>query len=190
MFYRLLVFFFLFQSYTAISQAPGIVVQAGLTSMYSKDKTITKDGEMHYGWVVGADARLLDGDLYFIIGGQYINTSLRSSTAPEFFVKRDWKVMSGRCGIGFNILRLSESMVFRSKLIGCINFLIDAPSDGLGLEGYKNLNDSFLGAGTGLGFTIGSLDLDFEYQYGLINAYNKVPDSKFGSLSLLAGFHF
>ena len=81
-------------------------------------------------------------------------------------------------------------MVFRSKLIGCINFLIDAPSDGLGLEGYKNLNDSFLGAGTGLGFTIGSLDLDFEYQYGLINAYNKVPDSKFGSLTLLAGFHF
>ena len=179
MFFRLLVFLFLFQSYTAISQAPGVVVQAGLTSMYSKDKTITKDGEMHYGWVVGADARLLDGDLYFIIGGHYINTSLRSSSAPEFFVKRDWKIMSGRCGIGFNIFRLSESMVFRSKLVGCINFLVDAPSDGLGLDGYKKLNDSFLGAGTGIGFTLGSLDFDLEYQHGLINAYNRENGATF-----------
>ncbi len=51
----------------AKGQAPGIVIQSGLTAAYSKDFKITKGNEMHYGWMVGADARLLEGDMYFII---------------------------------------------------------------------------------------------------------------------------
>lgn len=171
------------------AQAPGIVIQTGLTAMTSKDKTITKDGEMHYGWVLGADARILEGDLYFIIGGQYVSTSLRSSKAPEFFVKRDWKILNGRCGLGFNIFRISEKISLRSKLLGSVNFIVDAPRNGINIPDYI-LNDSYLGAVTGVGATIGMIDLDLEYQYGILNAYTKQPDTKFGGWTLLAGFHF
>jgi len=171
-------------------QAPGLVIQGGVTSTFSKDPFITNDGEAHYGWLVGADARILDGDLYFVVGGQYSNTSLRSSSDPNFFVKRDWTQLAGRFGIGFNLWRLSEKVSFRSKLLGSINFLIDAPKDALLVPGYQKLNDSYLGAVSGLGLTIGMFDFDLEYQYGLINAYQAQPKSKFSGISLLAGFHF
>jgi hypothetical protein len=58
------------------AQTQGLVVQAGLTSAFSKDKNITRSGEGHYGWMVGGDARILEGGMYFIIGGQYHQTSL------------------------------------------------------------------------------------------------------------------
>ncbi len=171
-------------------QAPGLVLQTGLTTMYSKDPVITKDKEAHYGWMVGADARILEGNMYFILGAQYVNTSLRSSANPEFTRKRDWKMLNGRCGLGFNILRLSENFALRSKILGSINFTLDAPSGGLGLDGYEVLNDSYLGAVTGLGITLGMFDVDLEYQYGILNAYNKQPKSTFDGFTLMAGFHF
>jgi hypothetical protein len=177
-------------SIKAKSQAPGLVLQTGLTSLYSKDPNITKDGEMHYGWMVGADARILEGNMYFIVGAQYISTSLRSSTDPEFFRKRDWTMLNGRCGLGFNILRLSEKLALRSKILGSINFTMDSPKGGLGVDGYRALNDSSLGAVTGLGVTLGMFDLDLEYQYGILNAYNLQPKSTFDGFTLMAGFHF
>ena len=48
------------------AQSPGLVIQAGLTAAYCKDKNVTKSKEGHYGWMLGADARVLEGDLYFI----------------------------------------------------------------------------------------------------------------------------
>lgn len=187
---RLIVLFLIFQVFVMSGQAPGLVIQGGLTSTFSKDPIITKNGEAHYGWLVGADARILEGDLYFIVGGQYSNTSLRSSSAPNFFVKRDWKQLSGRFGIGFNLWRISEKVSFRSKLLGSINFLMDAPKDALQIVGYETLNDSYLGAVSGLGLTLGMFDFDLEYQYGLINAYQLQSKSKFSGITLLAGFHF
>jgi hypothetical protein len=181
---------FLLVSNISSGQAPGVVIQTGLTTMYSKDPVITKSGEAHYGWMVGADARILDGGLYFIVGGQYVNTSLRSSSNPEFTRKRDWKILNGRCGLGFDILRLSEKSAIRSKILASVNFTMDAPSGGLGIDGYRLLNDSSLGAVTGLGVTLGLFDIDLEYQYGILNAYNKQPNSKFSGLTLMAGFHF
>jgi hypothetical protein len=180
----------LFFSYKSSSQAPGLVIQSGLTTMYSKDPVITKDGEAHYGWMVGADARILEGSMYFIMGAQYVNTSLRSSSNPEFTRKRDWKMMNGRCGLGFNFLRLSESFALRSKILATVNFTLDAPSGALGIDGYRTLNDSSLGAVTGLGITWGMFDFDLEYQYGILNAYNKQPNSTFDGFTLMAGFHF
>lgn len=187
---RIFVVLFILQGFLINAQAPGLVIQGGLTSTFSKDPFITKSGEAHYGWVVGADARILEGDLYFIVGGQYSNTSLRSSSKPNFFVKRDWKQLAGRFGVGFNLWQINEKVSFRSKLLGSINFLMDAPKDALLENGYKTLNDSYLGAVSGLGLTLGMFDFDFEYQYGLINAYHEQPKSKFSGLTLMAGFHF
>ncbi|MBL0098863.1 MAG: hypothetical protein IPP49_01460 [Saprospiraceae bacterium] len=98
--------------------------------------------------------------------------------------------MSGRAGIGFNVLRLSEKISFRSKIVGSINFIFDAPSDGLNIAGYKDVNDSSMGAVTGLGLTMGSIDIDLDFQYGLINVFYKQPKTTFDSWTLMAGFHF
>lgn len=174
----------------SFSQSPGLVIQTGLTTAYAKDFNITNNKGMHFGWMVGADGRLLDGDLYFIIGGQFHKTSLRSSTTPDFFKNNDWTLIHGRCGIGFNIFRINEKMSLRSKVLGSVNFLFDAPANALNIPGYTKLNDSFLGAATGIGITLGSIDLDLEFQYGIINAYNEQPKSTFDIWTLMAGFHF
>ena len=34
------------------------------------------------------------------------------------------------------------------------------------------------------------IDIDLEYQYGIMNAIYKKPDTKFGFITLMAGFHF
>ena len=185
-----ILFFLTVSVITSFGQAPGIVIQTGLTTGYSKDFNITKGKEMHYGWMVGADARLLEGDMYFIIGGQYHKTSLNSTGSAEFFKNNDWTQLHGRCGLGFNIFRLSERITFRSKLLGSINFTLEAPKDALNIPEYTTLNDSSLGAATGIGVTIGSLDIDLEYQYGIINAYYMQPKSTFDIWTLMAGFHF
>jgi hypothetical protein len=83
-FFQTILFYFLFLVF-ATGQAPGLVIQTGITTSYSKDANITSGKGLHYGWMVGADARILEGDLYFLIGGQYHKTSLKSSTSPDFF---------------------------------------------------------------------------------------------------------
>ena len=81
---RIIVLYFVFLTSMLNGQAPGLVIQGGVTSTFSKDPFITNDGEAHYGWLVGADARILDGDLYFVVGGQYSNTSLGLQVIPIF----------------------------------------------------------------------------------------------------------
>jgi len=177
-------------SFGAFGQAPGLVIQGGVSTMYAKDNNITKSNQAHYGYVVGADARLLDGDMYFIIGGQYHATSLASTSAPNFFTGNDWKILMGRMGLGFNILTFGNNIALRSKLLASINFTLDSPKGGLNIPDYMLVNDSSLGATTGIGITLGAIDVDLEYQYGFINAYNKQPKSTFDIWTLVAGFHF
>lgn len=181
--------FLLILGFTAGAQAPGLAIQAGLTTAYAKDNNITTANQAHYGWMVGADARLLDNDLYFIIGGQFHNTSLKSTSGPQFFTN-DLKVFMGRAGIGFNVFRFSEKMSLRSKIVGSLNYVIDAPDKGLNIPGFMELNDAYAGGATGVGLTIGALDLDLEFQYGFINAFYKQPKSTFDIWTLMAGFHF
>ena len=176
---------------TAHTQTQGLVIQTGLTSGFSKDNNVTRSGEAHYGWMVGADARILEGGMYFIIGGQYHQTSLISTKKADFF-KNDWQILMGRGGFGFNVINFSERIVLRSKILGSVNFIMDTTSEGLNVDGYrgKDVNDSFLGATTGVGLTLGSFDVDIEYQYGILNAFYKKPDTKFGFITQMAGFHF
>ncbi|KXK37815.1 MAG: hypothetical protein UZ09_BCD002001914 [Bacteroidetes bacterium OLB9] len=182
---------FIFISLATINaQNPGLVIYGGLSAMASKDKTITPSGHFHYGWLAGADVRLLDGDLYFLIGGQYQKSSIFSSSSPDFFSKRDLTLANGRLGMGFNIVHFSERVALRSKLLASINFVMEGPKEGLNKPGYNKLNDSFLGGVTGLGLTLGAFDFDLEYQYGVINAFYQQKNSTFSGISLLAGFHF
>jgi hypothetical protein len=171
-------------------QSPGLVIQGGVSASYSKDPNITNSGQAHYGWMLGADGRLLDGNIYFIIGGQYHQTNLVSTSLSKIFSEKDWQILMTRFGLGFNVITFSERLALRSKLLGSINFILDSPEDGLKIPGYTKVNDSYLGITTGVGITIGSIDLDLDYQYGIINAIYQQPKSTFDSLTLMAGFHF
>jgi hypothetical protein len=172
------------------AQSPGLVIQAGITAAYSKDKNVTKAKEGHYGWMFGADARILEGDLYFILGGQYHQTSVKSSASADFFKNNDWKILMGRFGFGFNVIKFTDNLAIRSKILGSLNYVMDAPAGGLNVDGYKEINDSYLGVVSGLGVTIGSLDIDLDFQYGAINAYKFKPETTFNSWTLMTGFHF
>jgi hypothetical protein len=167
----------------------GLVIQSGLTTAFSKDKNITAEGQAHYGWMVGADGRILEGDMYFIIGAQYHNSNLASTGKINFF-DTDWSMLMFRAGLGFNIFKMSEKTYFRTKIVGSVNSNLTFPKGALNKTGYDKINDSFLGGVSGLGFTQGPFDIDFEYQYGIINAYTGQPNSTFSFFTLMAGFHF
>lgn len=186
----LLLIMLLGGSLSFYSQSPGLSVHTGLTAIKSSDHNVTEKGQMHYGWLAGVDARLVEGNLYFIIGGQYINTSIYSSKSPEFFKNRDFSIISGRFGLGFNIVRFSNDFVLRSKVLGSINFVSKSPEKGLDIDGYRELNNSFMGVTSGLGCTLGIFDIDLEYQYGIFNAFYKQADTKFNGITLTAGVYF
>jgi hypothetical protein len=171
------------------SQAPGLVVQAGLSSAFSQDKNITPSGQGHYGWVVGVDARLLEGGLYFIMGGQYHRLNLVADSSPNPLNNKDWGILTGRFGLGFNFWRIHERLALRSKLLCSINFNQDFDTNKLEAP-YDKVNDSFLGVGTGLGLTLGILEIDLDYQYGVLNAYYKQKDTNFNMISLTGGVRF
>jgi hypothetical protein len=186
----LLIFVIVFISiYSSWSQSPGLVVQAGLSSAFSHDKNITPSGKGHYGWVVGADARLLDGGLYFLMGGQYHRLNLVAESTPLPFTNKDWGIFTGRFGIGFNFWRIHERLALRSKLLCSINFNQDVDISKL-MQPYDRINDSFLGIGSGLGLTLGILEFDVDFQYGVLNAYNKQKDTNFNMINLVAGVRF
>lgn len=172
------------------AQSPGLVVQTGVSTAYAKDGNITFKNQAHYGYFIGADARILEGNMYFIIGGQYHATSLNSTSDPEFFKNNNWKILMGRLGLGFNLIKFSDNFALRSKLLGSINFNVDSPKNALNMPNYDKLNDSFLGATTGLGVTIGFIDIDLDFQYGFINAYTEQPKSTFDFWTLGVGVHF
>lgn len=179
-----------FVAFGISAQNAGVVVQTGLSMGYAKDVNIIQRGAANYGVMFGADARILDGGLQFLVGVQYHAISLQASKAPKFFSNNDWRVVMGRFGIGFSLYQLDNGALLRSKLLASINFNNSAPDGALNIPGYKDLNESFIGLTTGLGITKGAYDIDLEYQYGLLNAYFEKPKTVFDFWTLMVGFNF
>lgn len=177
----------------AVSQASGgVSVQTGLTYGFSREKALTQSGQGHYGWMAGLDARLLGGDMYFMVGGQYHRTSLFSTSDLRFF-KTDMDMVMTRLGLGFTIAKLGYRSYLRTKLLASINFILDGPDPQIAFPNATapaNLNDSFLGGTTGIGWTKGALDIDLEFQYGILNAVFNQEKSNFNYITLLCGVNF
>lgn len=187
-YFKLIVFGVIFLPFFASAQS-GVSIQIGPMVAFSPDNNITESGKLHYGWASGLDVRFMGDDMYFMVGGQYQALSLMSTQSPEIF-NNDWTILTGRCGLGGTLLRLSNNSTIRAKALVSFNFNFDAPSGALNKPDYSNLNDSFLGAVAGLGLTRGIFDFDVEYQHGFINAYNLRPNSTFNTIALLVGFNF
>lgn len=185
----LVLFFF----HDAVSQGSGgISVQTGLSYGFSGERALTKAGQGHYGWLAGLDARLLGDDMYFMVGGQYHRSSLFSTSDLSFF-QTDMEMVMARLGLGFTIFRLGYKSYLRSKLLASINFIIEGPDPKpafLNAPSSANLNDSFLGGTTGIGWTKGPLDLDIEFQYGILNSVFNQDKTTFNYVTLMCGVNF
>jgi hypothetical protein len=186
----LLVVFFI--NHGKAQDSGGISIQTGLSYGFSKEKALTRSGEGHYGWGVGLDARLFGGDMYFLVGGQYHRTSLFSTSDPNFF-KTDMDIAMMRMGMGFTIVKLGFRSYLRTKLLASINFVLDGPDPKPAFPNATapaNLNDSYLGGTTGIGWTKGIFDIDLEFQYGLLNSVFKQPETNFNYFTLMVGVNF
>ncbi len=177
--HKLLVFLFLtFYSILANAQA-GAHIYAGGVMVTSGDKTLTLPKSGTLGYEAGLDARLNSDDMYFLLGGKF-----------GILGKKDVSYLKGRVGLGFDIFHFSHNIYLRTKLQGSLNFLLDYNSEIALPLGYDKINDGFAGGVTGLGLTLGSLMIDLEYEYGILNVAYKQPTSKLNFLALNAGFRF
>ncbi len=181
-------------SASLFSQA-GMTVYAGPSVAFSSDKVVTGAGEAHYGYVVGAHARLNSDAMYFLFSGEYGTFDLVSNKKIGFIGGDDLKYGKFKVGMGFDVYRLSSKIALRSKIQGSILFVSDYNEALLKdprytVPGYTNINDGIAGLGTCLGVSLGSLIIDVEYEKGLFNLFKEKKTSKMNFLNLVVGFRF
>jgi hypothetical protein len=164
--------------------------------MKSPDEIVSPSGKAHYGYVIGAHARLNSDYMYFLLSGEYGTFDLIANSKATFIGGDDLKYAKGKIGLGFDVARLTRNIVLRSKLQGTVMFVNDfdqklIDNDPLlSPNGYTKINDGIGGLATCVGIRIGSFFTDLEYEKGFFNLYNKKKDSKINFISLTAGFQF
>jgi hypothetical protein len=165
----------------------------GLNTGKTADQIVTKSGEMHYGYLVGLDARLAGEDMYFIVGGQYGTLSLFSEDSASFFSgENKLTQFKLRIGIGLNIVHFSENIRLRTKALGSFDFISKYDESGFpdNVVGYEKVNDGYFGAVTGLGLDIGIFTIDLEVELAVLNAFYEKSDTKYNAFSLTGGVRF
>jgi len=175
---------------TATGQAGGARVYAGITTMTNQDEIANPEGRVHTGYHFGADARLMSGGMAFLLGGRF--TSVSGLPIDGFALsghESTLNMINGRVGLDFSIISLTSSVRIRSKALASFDMVLGETGEPQRPSGYA-LNDGWLGLVSGLGADLGPATIDLEYNFGLINAYNKVEGSTFNSFSLSVGFFF
>lgn len=168
----------------------GAKVYVGPLLAYSYDNTITPDGYMHSGYMVGIDARLNNDRMYFLLGVNYGLVDLIASKTISLFEGSKMTFLKGRIGLGFDIIRLKPNLFITGKFAGSLNYLLDYESNLLTEPGYQTINDGTAGLVGGLGVRIGFVNIDLEYEYGLFNQYNLRKDTRFDYLAITTGINF
>lgn len=166
----------------------GINIHAGITTMTNKDMLITPEGTSHPGYHFGADARLNEGKMYFIVGGQFHNVAFDAQTEKSFFsVTNSMKYIKIRVGLGYQVITINENLCIRGKTLVSINLLSSYPNDLAGSP-YSNYNSSTVGATLGLGLDFHNISLDFEIDNGFFKAVNQVDGTEVNFFSVSLGY--
>lgn len=186
---------FIFGSFECLAQA-GMNLYAGPSIMYSRDEIVTPSGNGHYGYVVGAHARLNSDAMYFLLSAEYGGFDLIANKKFGFIGGNDLTYIKTKIGLGLDFLKLSRNTHLRTKLQGSVLFVNSYDADEvindplLSQNGYLKVNDGIGGLTTSIGISKGSLTLDLEYERGFFNLYNLKKDSKLNFINLVAGFRF
>jgi hypothetical protein len=175
---------------TVFAQVGGMRVYVGSTSMVNKDSIASPSGFSHSGYHIGVDGRLMSGGMSFLIGGRFTSTS--RTAIKDFKLKghnSTLTVMNGRGGLDISIFTFTPLIRIRTKALASFDIVLTQSGPDLPPSGYQ-INDGWAGIVTGLGADIGPAIIDIEYEFGVINGYNKRKESTFSSLSFSLGFFF
>ena len=177
-------------SHIVSAQLGGMRAYVGITSMTNQDNNVNPEGQVYSGYHIGADGRLMSGTMSFLVGGRYTAVSRVPQDGIQVFGHdAQMSILNGRVGLGYNIITFGELFSIRTKALASFDLILSTTGDPIAVPGYQ-LNDGWLGGVTGLGFDVGPVFIDFEYEFGVLNAYFQKADSKFNSLSVSAGFFF
>ena len=172
------------------AQNGGMRIYFGSTSLFNKDVIANPEGFSHSGYHIGVDGRLMGGGMAFLVGGRYTSTS--KIAVKEFKLRgheSTLSVLNGRVGLGISIFSFSSSIRIRTKILASFDIVLAENGSELPPAGYI-LNDGWAGLVSGLGADLGPATIDIEYEYGVINGYNKIKGSTFNSLTFSVGVFF
>lgn len=184
----LFLFTLLFCCAFANAQA-GAHVYVGTSNAYNEMEIFTPSGTSHPGYHIGVDGRLNEGNMYFMVGGQYHNVS---HEATDSFRLRnhphDLHWIKIRGGLGFNILRITKKFKVRAKALASLDLLY--PESEVTTFGPYTYNSGTASGVFGVGLEFFGLTADVEYQKNFLNAINGLDESKVNFWTLSVGFFF
>jgi len=185
-FYNSILVIFLLSFAGTSTFAQGINAYFGTSSMTNGLAAITPDGTSHPGFVLGADVRLNEGDMYFLLGLQYHKNTLQAQSGFELFPSGETiNFLKFRVGLGYDVIHLSDLITIRGKTLGSIDMISGVPDTFTPLY-----NDGVAGVVLGLGTDISIFTFDIDYELGLFNGINKVADSKISFITFVVGVVF
>jgi hypothetical protein len=179
---------------TNVSAQAGLNIYVGPSMAFSGDKIVTGSGEGHFGYVIGANARLNSDPMYFLFSGEFGTFDFLSNKSYKFVGGNDVTYTKVKIGLGFDVKKIARRTYIRTKFQGVLLLLGNYDSELFKTpkylsNGYNKLND-VAGLCTSLGISRGVYTLDLEYEKGLFNIIAEKPDSKLNFLTLQIGVKF
>ncbi len=185
-----LILFLSISCHTLQAQLGGMRAYAGISIMENQDAAVNPDGHSYSGYHLGADGRIMSGTMSFLFGGRYTAVSRIPQEGIQLFGHdSSMSLFNGRVGLDYSIFSVGNIFRIRAKALGSFDLVIVTSGEPINVPGY-NLNDGWLGGVVGLGFDIGPIVVDVEYEIGVLNAYNQKKSSTFNSLTFSTGFFF
>ena len=179
--------FFILGTTLSFSQS-GIQFYGGISNAKNKSALITPEGTSHPGYHFGADARLNEGKMYFVIGGQYHSIDFLAQRDKSFFSvdeKMNW--LKVRVGLGYTFFELSDKFAIRGKTLISFNFLSSYPTD-VPTAPYNTYNSGSVGAVLGLGIDFYNFTLDAEFENGFFKTVTMVDGTEINFFTLSLGY--
>lgn len=167
----------------------GLEFHGGITSANNNNTLITPEGDNHQGWHIGADARLNQGKMYFIVGLQYHTIDFLPSSSEVILADEDtqynWTKL--RVGLGYQVINFSDKVFLRGHTLASINLVNGIPTNAAP-DIITNYNSSTAGANLGLGLDIFNFALTASYEIGFFNLGNMLEGSEMNFLTFSLGY--
>lgn len=168
----------------------GAILYTGVHAYKHEHNTITKEGELHFGWQAGIMADFNENRWSFCPEFCYFNTSVKScKTFNTVFSKEsDYHITQLGTSLRYRFIDLKN---FGLRIGGGIytNYYLYLDDNDLGIN-FDTTADVYAGVNALVELEIYFLSLNFKIDRGLIRAFKMYPDSRFNGLSCSLGFFY